>query len=208
MKKKLTLLLAVIATLLAAAASADVIRPMPSAIDAQSVANQAVYVRVLDFDWRAETVTVALCDEATFDREAIQAMAVGDTIVIDGMEIEVRSIWEDDYLIIVNEDDEVLALSENDDGNYDSTYAYDDRGVWMAVGERTFELSDDFIFLDGIEPSTGAPLGLPSAHTLRELRQIVEGEEYDPGFSAQNAYMVFDDEQEAVVLVRFYVPWQ
>ena len=207
MKKRITLLLSAL-LLTAAAASADVIRPMPSAIDAQSVANQAVYVRVLDFDWRAETVTVALCDEATFDRETIQAMAVGDTIVIDGMKIEVRSIWEDMSYIIVNKDDEALALWENDDGNYDSAYAYDDRGVWLAVGERTFELSDDLVFLDGIDPSTGAPLALPTAHTLRELRQIVEGEEYDPGFSAQTAYMVFDDEQEAVVLVRFYVPWQ
>ena len=194
--------------LIAAAVSADVIYPLPSAIDAQSVANQAIYVRLLDIDWRAETVTVALCDEATFDREAIQAMTVGDTIVTGDREIEVRSIWEDDYLIIVNEDDEVLSLWENDDGNYDSAYAYDDRGVWMTVGERTFELSDDLVFLDGIDPSTGEPLTLPTAHTLRELRQIVEGEAYDPGFSAQNAYMVFDDEQEAVVLARFYVPWQ
>ena len=208
MKKRITLLLSALLLLTAAAASADVITPLPSAVNPRSVANQAVYVRVLGFDWRAETVTVALCDEATFDREAIQAMTVGDTIVIDGMEIEVRSIWEDMSYIIVNKDDEALALWENDDGNYDSAYAYNDRGVWLAVGERTFELSDDLVFLDGIDPSTGAPLALPTAHTLKELRQIMEGEAYDPGFSAQNAYMVFDDEQEAVVLVRFYVPWQ
>lgn len=208
MKKRITLLLAVTAMLIAAAVSADVIYPLPSAIDAQSVANQAIYVRLLDIDWRAETVTVALCDEATFDREAIQAMTVGDTIVIDGMEIEVRSIWEDMSYIIVNKDGEALALWENDDGIYESAYAYDDMSVWTAVGERTFELSDDLIFLDGINPSTGEPLELPTAHTLRELRQIMEGEEYDPGFSAQNAYMVFDDEQEPVLLVRFYVPWQ
>ena len=80
--------------------------------------------------------------------------------------------------------------------------------VWTVVGERTFELSDDLVFLDGINPSTGEMLTLPTANTLRELRRIMEGEEYDPGFSAQNAYMVFDDEQEAVVLARFYVPWQ
>ena len=208
MKKRIILLLAVTAMLIAAAVSADVIYPLPSAIDAQSVANQAIYVRLLDIDWRAETVTVALCDEATFDREAIQAMTVGDTIVIDGMEIEVRSIWEDMSYIIVNKDGEALALWENDDGIYESAYAYNDMSVWTAVGERTFELSDDLIFLDGINPSTGEPLDLPTAHTLRELRQMMEGEEYDPGFSAQNAYMVFDDEQEPVLLVRFYVPWQ
>lgn len=208
MKKRIALLLAVTAMLIAAAVSADVIYPLPSAIDAQSVANQAVYVRLLDIDWRAETVTVALCDEATFDREAIQAMTVGDTIVIDGMEIEVRSIWEDMSYIIVNKDGEALALWENDDGDYESVYGYTDMGVWTVVGERTFELSDDLVFLDGINPSTGEPLELPTAHTFRELRQIMEGEEYDPGFSAQNAYMVFDDEQEPVLLVRFYVPWQ
>lgn len=208
MKKGIVLLLAALLLMTAAAASADVIKPMPSAIDARSVANQAVYVRVLGFDWRVETVTVALCDEATFDREAIQAMTVGDTIVAGDRKIEVRVIWEDDSFIVVNKDDEALALWENDDGNYESAYAYDDMGVWMVVGERTFELSDDLIFLDGIDSSTGAPLALPTAHTLKELRQIMEGEAYDPGFSAQNAYMVFDDEQEAVVLVRFYVPWQ
>ena len=207
MKKRIALL-AVTAMLIAAAVSADVIYPLPSAIDAQSVANQAVYVRLLDIDWRAETVTVALCDEATFDREAIQAMTVGDTIVIDGMEIEVRSIWEDMSYIIVNKDGEALALWENDDGDYESAYGYTDMRVWTVVGERTFELSDDLVFLDGINPSTGEPLELPTAHTLRELRQIMEGEEYDPGFSAQNAYMVFDDEQEPVLLARFYVPWQ
>lgn len=208
MKKRIALLLAVTAMLIAAAVSADVITPLPSAVNPWSVANQAVYVRVLGFNWRAETVTVALCDEATFDREAIQAMTVGDTIVIDGMEIEVRSIWEDMSYIIVNKDGEALALWESDDGDYESAYGYTYMRVWTVVSERTFELSDDLVFLDGINPSTGEPLELPTAHTLRELRQIIEGEEYDPGFSAQNAYMVFDDEQEPVLLVRFYVPWQ
>ena len=208
MKKRIALLLTAMLLLTAAAASADVIKPMPSAVDPWSVAGQAVYVRVLDFDWRAETVTVALCDVETFDREAIQAMTVGDVIVSEGREIEVRTIWEDAPVIIVNEDDEALALWENDDGNYESAYGYTDMRVWTVVGERTFELSDDLVFLDGINPSTGEMLTLPTANTLRELRRIMEGEEYDPGFSAQNAYMVFDDEQEAVVLARFYVPWQ
>lgn len=207
MKKRITLLLSAL-LLTAAAASADVIKPMPSAVDPWSVAGQAVYVRLQDIDWRAETVTVALCDVETFDREAIQAMTVGDVIVSEGREIEVRTIWEDAPVIIVNEDDEALALWENDDGNYESAYGYTDMRVWTVVGERTFELSDDLVFLDGINPSTGEMLTLPTANTLRELRRIMEGEEYDPGFSAQNAYMVFDDEQEAVVLARFYVPWQ
>lgn len=207
MKKRITLLLSAL-LLTAAAASADVIKPMPSAVDPWSVAGQAVYVRLQDIDWRAETVTVALCDVETFDREAIQAMTAGDVIVSEGREIEVRTIWEDAPVIIVNEDDEALALWENDDGNYESAYGYTDMRVWTVVGERTFELSDDLVFLDGINPSTGEMLTLPTANTLRELRRIMEGEEYDPGFSAQNAYMVFDDEQEAVVLARFYVPWQ
>ena len=207
MKKRITLLLSAL-LLTAAAASADVIKPMPSAVDPWSVAGQAIYVRLQDIDWRAETVTVALCDVETFDREAIQAMTVGDVIVSEGREIEVRTIWEDAPVIIVNEDDEALALWENDDGDYESAYGYTDMRVWMVVGERTFELSDDLVFLDGINPSTGEMLTLPTANTLRELRRIMEGEEYDPGFSAQNAYMVFDDEQEAVVLARFYVPWQ
>lgn len=207
MKKRITLLLSAL-LLTAAAASADVIKPMPSAVDPWSVAGQAVYVRLQDIDWRAETVTVALCDVETFDRDAIQAMTVGDVIVSEGREIEVRTICEDAPVIIVNEDDEALALWENDDGNYESAYGYTDMRVWTVVGERTFELSDDLVFLDGINPSTGEMLTLPTANTLRELRRIMEGEEYDPGFSAQNAYMVFDDEQEAVVLARFYVPWQ
>ena len=207
MKKRITLLLSAL-LLTAAAASADVIKPMPSAVDPWSVAGQAVYVRLLDIDWRVGTVTVALCDVETFDRDAIQAMTVGDVIVSEGREIEVRTIWEDAPVIIVNEDDEALALWENDDGDYESAYGYTDMRVWTVVGERTFELSDDLVFLDGINPSTGEMLTLPTANTLRELRRIMEGEEYDPGFSAQNAYMVFDDEQEAVVLARFYVPWQ
>lgn len=207
MKKRITLLLSAL-LLTAAAASADVIKPMPSAVDPWSVAGQAVYVRLQDIDWRAETVTVALCDVETFDREAIQAMTAGDVIVSEGRKIEVRTICEDAPVIIVNEDDEALALWENDDGNYESAYGYTDMRVWTVVGERTFELSDDLVFLDGINPSTGEMLTLPTANTLRELRRIMEGEEYDPGFSAQNAYMVFDDEQEAVVLARFYVPWQ
>ena len=207
MKKRITLLLSAL-LLTAAAASADVIKPMPSAVDPWSVAGQAVYVRLQDIDWRAETVTVALCDVETFDRDAIQAMTVGDVFVSEGRKIEVRTIREDAPVIIVNEDDEALALWENDDGNYESAYGYTDMRVWTVVGERTFELSDDLVFLDGINPSTGEMLTLPTANTLRELRRIMEGEEYDPGFSVQNAYMVFDDEQEAVVLARFYVPWQ
>ena len=206
MKKSIILLLSALMMLAAASACAKTITPMPVRVNPDAVANQAVYVRLRDIDWRAETVTVALCEPETFAREDIETLQAGDILLSGGEEMKISSIKEDLPAVLINSDEDAFALWENADGDFESMrYA---RKTWTIVGERTFELSDDLIFLDGIDPSTGEALTLPTAHTLRGLKGILTKAEYDPGFAADNAYMVFDDEQEAVLLARFYVPWQ
>lgn len=206
MKKSIILLLAVWMTMAAAGACAKTIAPMPARINPDAVANQAVYVRLWDIDWRAETVTVTLCEPETFARGDALALQAGDILLSGGESITVGSIEAELPAVLIHSDQDEYVLWENADGDFECMLY--DRKVFTQVGERTFELSDDLIFLDGIEPSTGEALTLPTAHPLRALKDIMTGAGYDPGFAADNAYMVFDDEQEAVVLARFYVPWQ
>ena len=206
MKKSIILLLTVWMTMAAAGACAKTIAPMPARINPDAVANQAVYVRLRDIDWRAETVSVALCEPETFARGDVLALQAGDILHSGGESIAVGSIEVELPAVLIHSDEDEYVLWENADGDFECTLY--DRKVFTQVGERTFELSDDLIFLDGIEPSTGEARILPTAHPLRALKDIMTGAEYDPGFAADNAYMVFDDEQEAVLLARFYVPWQ
>lgn len=206
MKKTVILLLTTLMTLAAAGACAKTVAPMPARVNPDAVANQSVYVRLRSIDWRAETVSVALCEPEAFAREDILSLRPGDILLSSGEEIPVGSMTEDLPAVWINSAEDEFVLWENADGNFESTLY--GRTVWMVTGERTFELSDDLIFLDGINPSTGEALKLPTANTLRALKDILTGAAYDPGFAADNAYMVFDDEQEAVVLARFYVPWQ
>ena len=206
MKKPIIPLLAALMTLASACACAKTVAPMPVRLNPDAVANQAVYVRLRGIDWRAETVTVALCEPETFAREDIETLQAGDVLLSGGEKMTISSIQEDLPAVLIHSEEDAFALWENADGDYESMLY--DRRVFTVAGERTFELSDDLIFLDGIDPSTGEALTLPTAHTLRELKAIMTGAAYDPGFAADNAYMVFDDEREAVVLARFYVPWQ
>lgn len=203
--KKL-LLPVLLMALLPAVACARTISPMPAKIHPDAVANQSVYVRLRDIDWRAETVTVALCEPEVFARADILSLQAGDILLSGSGEIQAASIREEPPAIRLGDDEDALLLLENADGDYESMRF--GRAIWTEVGERTFELSDDLVFLDGIDPSTGEALTLPTAGTLRALQSILTSTEYDPGFAADNAYIVFDDEQEAVVLARFYVPWQ
>ncbi|MGN0996193.1 MAG: hypothetical protein ACI4PG_04755 [Candidatus Ventricola sp.] len=206
MKKAMILLLAALMTLAAANACAKTLAPMPARLDPDAVANQAVYVRLRDIDWHAQTVTVALCEPEIFAREDVESLCPGDILLSGGEEIRVDSVAKDWPVVFINPDEDFLALYENADGNFESMLY--ERRIWTEVGERTFALSDELVFLDGIDPSTGEALTLPTAHTLQALKDILTGTAYDPGFAADNAYLVLGDEQEAVVLARYYVPWQ
>ena len=206
MKKSIVLLLSALMMLAAASACAKTITPMPVRVNPDAVANQAVYVRLLDINWRAGTVTVALCEPEVFACEDAMALQPGDVLLTGGEKMQISSVMQELPAILINADEDAFSLFENADGNFESKLY--DRRIMTVVGERPFELSDDLIFLDGIDPSTGEALTLPTAHTLRALKNLLSGSAYDPGFAADNAYMVFDDEQEVVVLARFYVPWQ
>lgn len=204
--KKLILLLAALMTLTASCACAKTISPLPARIDPDAVANQAVSVRLLEIDWRAQTVTVALCEPEAFACEDILSLQAGDVLRSRDGDIRVVSIESDQPTIRINPDEDALTLTENANGDFESMLY--ERKVYRAVAERTFALADDLVFLDGIDPSSGEALDMPTAHTPEELSAILAGTSYGPGFMADNTYMVFNDDQEALVLGRFYVPWQ
>ena len=205
-KKTILLLLCALMTAAASCACAKTLTPMPAHLNPDAVANRAVYVRLREIDWRAETVTVALCEAEVFAREDALALQPGDSLLAGGEDLAVSAVDVQLPAIFIDAGGDELTLWENADGDFECMQY--ERKVFAVAGERTFELSDDLVFLDGIDPSTGEALALPTAHTLRELKAMLKDAQGDPGFAADNAYMVFDGEQEAVVLARFYVPWQ
>ena len=78
-----------------------------------------------------------------------------------------------------------------------------------AFETRTLKVPDTVSFMDGVDPETGDPLDEEAKRTADEFRALLAGgKEMDPGFDADNVYVSFDDNEEMVLVQRFYAPWQ
>ena len=94
---------------------------------------------------------------------------------------------------------------EDPDGNY-RPVAYEDY-IWLEMARIEVPVTEKLIFLDRIDPSSGEILSVPTVHNAGEFLDMKKDAD-DPGFEANNVYVVFDENGDLAVIERFYVPWQ
>ena len=214
MKKIFCLLLCACLAVAAAAASAEktVVTALASEVNPDALESVYVDARITAYNSEDNTLAVEVIVPERYDPEEITNLKVGDAIYTEGQEVEIRSISEDAGYIVLNAGEDEFSdgsvwLFENYDMNY-WIAVYDDH-TWVSLATISVPVSDNLLFLDHIEPSSGEPLDSPTVHNRAEFLEMLDREQTEgPGFAVNNTSVVFDEHGGIALIERCYVPWQ
>ena len=209
--KKLLCMILCLCLLIPAMALAErkVVTALATNINPDDLSNTLVDARIKSYNKEDDTMTLEIIVPELYDMEDIKNLQIGDAIYTQGHEVTVDAINEYDCFITViqNNPDEVIQIDTDvvtacpiQDG---------DDFSWVTLATVTVPVSSCLVFLDGIDPSTGEDLPLPTVHSAEEFIAILEGKNNsDPGFDLNNVEIVFDSSAQPYIIWRRYVLWQ
>ena len=201
MKRLIPALLALVMLMGSASAERPVVTALASEINPDNLVSVAFDAKINACADGVFNITILVPER--YDPDEIKALKVGDGIFTEGREIEIRSITDRDGYIVLNEDE--VYLYESIDMNY--WIADDNDNTWVEFPSITVRASDHFIFLDGINPSTGESLLHPTVYNMAGFLERMNSTD-DSGFDIRNVEVVIDEDGKLAVIKRFYVPWQ
>ena len=125
------------------------VEPIPFETDPENIAYSDVAIEISKGSIEGNEITFTLYDYEQFELSEINNLGYGDTIVIDGDEIEIETIER-------NELDEIEINGGHGSGVVLTTdgggvlYVKDSDGLktYQEIGEFTIEISDDFTYVD------------------------------------------------------------
>lgn len=131
-----------------------IIEPLPSTVDIKQLDDCTVKASFtaddVYMDGGSLVTHLTIYDQEMFDMVDISQMAVGDTLRIDGEDMVITTLEQNDYgSYIVNggEENGGCDLWTSDDGVY-SRVLFDDAGSYYKVGEVTLPIDQEFTFTD------------------------------------------------------------
>ena len=203
--KKLAALLLTIALLCGAAALAEgpkTVSPNPANIDAAnladgeySIAFEPANIKEADGGLVIENADVFALEH--FDADAVKALTVGDTIVIDGEPNVIESIGERDGFLVFN--DWIQLSLEEDNGTF-RFWGDNDIASFTKVGTVTLKLSKDLVFEDTSDLEIEEPVTCGPDKLIETVKQFE-----DAGFNCHNTTATVQN-GEVVKLVHEYMP--
>lgn len=169
-----------------------------------TVAGMTWIAELSGYDAETDTVQAVLKRTITLPAEEVEALQVGDTLHVGQENIVIETLEKlDDGEILINDE-----ITLRNYGGEMHVYFYE-KEYLEAFETRTLKVPDTVSFMDGVDPETGDPLDEEAKRTADEFRALLAGgKEMDPGFDADNVYVSFDDNEEMVLVQRFYAPWQ
>lgn len=151
------------------------VKPCPSAISMQQLDNSTIAVAFSSKDITEETdgtvrIHFEVYDYETFAATDIEALQDGDTLVIDGQEISVKSVEEEDGTVRINggTDNGGINLVKDTDGTYYENLS-DTADVvpsYYLVGDTTMDTDPAFVCEDSADLDLGE-----QTYTAGELKE-------------------------------------
>ena len=183
--------------------------PVTAGGDSLSVAGKTFTAVLTGYAPETQTTSWTLWEPIVFPAEDVERLTKGDELNLGGMTEEdgiiVDTVVTDEYGdVIVNDE---IDFRKQEDGTY-RAYQYE-AVVMKTVGTAQIVLDENGIFLDGIDPETGDILEEPVRYVGSDLGNIIAAEGTSGvGFATSNVQLTFNEDGEAAVIERFYVPWQ
>lgn len=182
--------------------------PAQEAENKAETAGKTYIARIDSFNAEANTAEVTLREAVVITAEEAAALEAGGALSLSPAEEEpvtIETIVADEYGDLIINDELELRLQE--DGSY-KVFLYEKEYMYDAA-VIDIPLTEDLIFMDGIDPETGDILDEPAVKAAAELAETITTEgETGVGFDADNVMITFDADGNAAVIERFYVPWQ
>ena len=183
--------------------------PVQTGDGALSLAGKTFTAVLTGYAPETQTTSWTLWEPIVFQAEDVEGLTRGDELTLgaatEDAGIIVDTVVTDEYGdVIVNDE---IDFRKQEDGTY---LAYQYEAVCMkTVGAADVTLNDKIVFLDGIDPETGDILEEPAKYIGSDLGNIIAAEgEHGVGFATSNVQLTFNEDGEAAVIERFYVPWQ
>ena len=133
-----------------AIAEGKTIKPMIPEIDLTSPADGTYGVYFAPADLADGQLKFTIYTEDCYDIVDIDTLAVGDTIVAGGIEIEIETLERDEDLLINGDAYGAgFNLRAYDEDNCWKMALEDDYATWTEYGETTLPLADNVTFTDG-----------------------------------------------------------
>ena len=167
------------------------------------LAGKSFTADILDYNAEDNAIQATLKTPVTFTEEEVKALAVGETLPVDGG-VAVSTVEEMDGSYLIND---CYYLTRNADGLYEVSIF--DYPVLADVGTVWAPLTESTVFTDGVDPETFEMLAEPVTKTAAEFLEIFQTHsENDVGFVSNNVILTFDADGNVAKIERIYTPWQ
>lgn len=176
------------------------VAPNPIEIDLEAPEDGIYSAAFTAADLTGTTLSnVHLYTADTYDIVDISTLEVGDTITIDGEDVEIKSIERDDLVHINGGLEEGgWDLKAQDESNCFVVFGLDDACTYTDHGAATLEVSEDVVFSDNALMEDRTTTGIEDVTAA-----IAEGEAY--GYDMYNTTLRVED-GKIVEINRIYVP--
>lgn len=178
------------------------ILPLPREVDLKNPEDGIYNVFFETEDLSEDSLTFELFTTEYFDVVDIHLLEKGDVIVVDGEEILIEEIREDNGTIIVNEGllGDGVEFASNGGGTY-CMRGFDDMKSYTDHGETTLPVSPEVVLTDSSDLEKPEPQVITG---IGEVKKYLEGKE--PYIISRNSTTVRTEKGEIVEIGIIYVP--
>ena len=135
-------------------AAGKIIEPLPAAFDMEHLDGNTIHVSFgaddVYMDGGSLVTHLTIYDQELYDMVELSQMEVGDTLRIDGQDMVITSLEQNEYgSYIINGgiENDGCCLVTNENGVY-YEQLFDDAGSYYKVGEATLPIDQEFTFND------------------------------------------------------------
>ena len=205
--KKTICILTLICMLLscfAVTASAETVQPLMPDILRELLAGKTFIAQMDGYssDEAMEHVTLfwQICEQEEYTAEEVEALAVGDTILVGGDSFESKEISQDEFGYQLNSEYYTIFAYKNDEGKYTIVTDTENR-FYATVVSIEVPAPADLRFVDWSDPEAETPTEL----TLKDLVTRYENNEIHS--IPDNTQITFDADGKLVEVKYTYSPW-
>ena len=144
----------------------DYVPETPADGGTHNVTDGKFVTRLTNYNAEENTVQAEVLQQIVLNREAVDALKVGDELAIGNDSVTVETLEKDEYGVTVN--DEIYLVYG---GVTDVIPSFYDHPYYEVIANLTLTIPDSLVFMDGIDPSSGHSVFFPAACSTKRVQR-------------------------------------